>query len=126
MMIDESEIETDWSRGKKARVQGRFLKGPIPFAHLTVAAKLPGHALNVLLATYHQTALTGKEWVTLPKGLLSDLGVSRDAKSRALGHLQTAGIVEVKNDRGKPARVRLLELHSAVTILDGSETRLAP
>jgi hypothetical protein len=109
MMINESEIETVWSRQKKARIHGRFLKGPIPFTHLTAAAKLPGQALNVLLVTYHQTALTGKEWVTLPKGLLSDFGVSRDAKARALGHLQAIGVVTVQNEKGKPARVRLQE-----------------
>lgn len=108
-MIDESEIETDWSRAKRVRVQGRFLKGPIPFTHLSPAAKLPGRALNVLIAVYHQTALTQQEWVTLPKGLLSDLGIGRDAKSRALAHLHSAGLVEVRNDRGKPARIRLLE-----------------
>ena len=107
-MIDETEIETDWSLKKRGRVQGRFLKGPIPFIHLTAGAKLPGHALTVLLAIYHQTALTRKDWVTLPKGLLSELGVSRDAKSRALSNLETAGIVEVTNDRGRPSRVRLL------------------
>ena len=83
-MLDESEIETDWSRAKRARVQGRFLKGPIPFTRLCPAAKLPGRALNVFVAICHQTDLTQKEWVTLPKGLLCDLGVSRDAKSRAL------------------------------------------
>jgi hypothetical protein len=106
-MIEETEIETDWSRGKRRRVQGRFLKGPIPFAHLTVAARLPGHALNVLLAIYHQAALTRKAWVTLPKGLLTDLGVSRDAKSRALAHLHASGVVELEKAKGRPSRVRL-------------------
>ena len=106
-MLDESEIETDWSRAKRARVQGRFLKGPIPFTRLCPAAKLPGRALNVFVAICHQTDLTQKEWVTLPKGLLCDLGVSRDAKSRALAHLHGAGLIEVRNARGKPSRVRL-------------------
>jgi hypothetical protein len=115
-MMYESEIETNWSREKRARIQGRFLKGPIPFAHLCPAAKLPGRALNVLVAIYHQTALTRKEWVTLPKGLLADLGVSRDAKSRALTHLRAAGIIELRIDRGRPARIALRSLAQQTNI----------
>jgi hypothetical protein len=123
-MIDDTEIETNWSRQNRVRLKGRFLKGPIPFTHLAAAAKLPGQALKVLLAIYHQTALTGKMWVTLPKGLLLDLGVSRDAKSRALAHLSTAGIAEVRNHKGKPSRVRLSEVQAVVSIDELAEIRL--
>jgi hypothetical protein len=66
-----------------------------------------------LLAIYHQTALTGKAWVALPKGLLSDLGVSRDTKARALAHLRAAGIVEVRNEKGRPSSTRLSEVKVA-------------
>lgn len=106
-MTMEHEIETDWSRAKRVRIEGRFLKGPIPFTHLAAAARLPGHALTVLLAIYHQTALTRKDWVTLPKGLMSELGVSRDAKARALHTLQEAFLVTVERCKGKTARVML-------------------
>ena len=78
----ELEVETNWSRQKKTKIQGRFLKGPIPMAYIARAAKLPGQALSVYLALQHQTALARRQWVTLPKGLLAQLGVSRDAKSR--------------------------------------------
>jgi hypothetical protein len=106
-MIIEHEVETDWSRSRRARIEGRFLKGPIPFTHLAVAAGLPGHALTVLLAVYHQTALTRKDWVTLPKGLMSELGVSRDSKARALHALQEALLVSVERCKGRTARVML-------------------
>jgi hypothetical protein len=106
-MINECEIETNWSRGRRARIKGRFLRGPIPFTHLACAARLPGHALTVLLAIYHQTALTRKDWVTLPKGLMSELGVSRDSKARALHALQEAFLVSVERCKGRTARVML-------------------
>jgi hypothetical protein len=120
-MIDESEIDTKWSLERRGRIQGRFLKGPIPFTHLTAAARLPGHALAVLLTIYHQTALTRKASVTLPKGLLSDLGVSRDAKSRALSNLCAASIVEVRIDKGKTALARLRKLQPSVEMRGGAE-----
>jgi hypothetical protein len=106
-MFKEHEVETDWSRARKTRIEGRFLKGPIPFTHLAAAARLPGHALTVLLAVYHQTALTRKDWVSLPKGLLSELGVSRDSKARALHALQEASLVSVERCKGRTARVML-------------------
>ena len=108
-MINECEIETDWSRSRGSRIKGRFLKGPIPFTHLARAARLPGHALTVLLAIYHQTALTRKDWVTLPKGLMFELGVSRDSKARALHALQEASLVSVERCKGRTARVMLRE-----------------
>jgi DNA-binding GntR family transcriptional regulator len=43
----------------------------------------------------------------LPKGLLADFGVSRDAKSRALRELEAASLVRVKQVRGRAALVCL-------------------
>ncbi len=85
----------------------RFLKGPIPWAPLSVAARLPGRALAVFLAVHHRTALTGNATVTLPSGLLSGLGVGRDAKSRALRALEEAGLVSVERGNGRAARITL-------------------
>jgi hypothetical protein len=73
-----------------------------------VAARLPGQALAVFLAVHHRVALTGNASVTLPKNLLSDLGVTRDAKARALHALEQAALVAVERNSGKTARVRLL------------------
>ncbi len=110
----EAEVETDWSRARGARIHGRFLKGPIPFTHLAAAARLPGQALTVLLAIYHQTALTRKDWVTLPKGVMSELGVSRDSKARALHALQEASLVSVERCKGLTSRVMLQPVQSLV------------
>jgi DNA-binding MarR family transcriptional regulator len=71
------------------------------------AARLPGQALALFLALHHQTALTGKPIVTLPAKLLTDLGVSRDAKARGLKALEQAGLVYVSRSRGKAARIEL-------------------
>jgi len=103
----EREIETEVSRGFKRRHKGRFLKGPIPMPLIAAAAKLPGQSLALYLAVHHQTALAGKQQVTLPSGLLVEMGINRDAKARGLRHLENAGLIRVERVRGRSVRVSL-------------------
>jgi hypothetical protein len=107
--IIETEIETKVGQRKAERMQERFLKGPISMRHIARAARLPGQALSVYIALHHQTALTRQQWVTVPRGLLTQLGVSRDAKARALQQLEAAVLVQVERAKGKTARVRIAE-----------------
>jgi DNA-binding MarR family transcriptional regulator len=110
----ETEIQTKVGQRKAQRMQERFLKGPIPLRHIARAAKLPGQSLSVYIAIHHQTALTRREQVTLPKHLLTQLGVSRDAKARALKELHKAGLVQVEQHKGRASRVGLLAENSVV------------
>ena len=105
----EQEIETQWSKARRVASQAHFLKGPIPLEDIAVAAKLPGQALSTFLAIHHRAALTGCRSVTVPKGLLERLGISRDAKGRALHALAEASLIAVERDAGKTARVTLLD-----------------
>jgi hypothetical protein len=104
----ETEVETEALRRDKPRRSMRFLKGPIPMQEIATAAKLPGQSLAVLLAVHHQTTLTGKSMVTLPSGLLNDLGTNRDAKGRALRLLEEVGLIHVERSKGRAARVGLV------------------
>jgi len=106
--IKEIEIETNVGRRTMQRLNERFLKGPIPLRHIAKAAKLPGQSLAVYLAVHHRCALTRRDQVTLPKHLLSQLGVSRDAKARALKELCKAGLVALDRQKGRSSRVTLL------------------
>jgi hypothetical protein len=90
----EVEVETGVLRQRRARRSSRFLRGPIPVSQITTAARLPGKALALLLAVHHQIALTGKDAVTVPAGLLTELGVGKDAKTRGLRELEQAGLVD--------------------------------
>lgn len=103
----EREVQTRASRARANRIAGRFVKGPIPLPEIARAARLPGRALALFLAIHHQTALTGKRVVTLPKTLLADLGVDKDSKSRGLKLLQSVGLVELELVKGNAARVAL-------------------
>ena len=73
-----------------------------------MAARLPGQALAVFLAIHHRVALTGSSMTTLPKGLLVELGVSRDVKARALRDLERESLIAVERTIGRTARVKLL------------------
>lgn len=105
--IPEREIETEVSRGFKGRRKGRFLKGPIPMPLISTAAKRPGQSLALYLAIHHQTALTGKQLVTLPSSLLIEMGINKDAKARGLRQLENAGLIRVERVRGRSVRVSL-------------------
>ncbi len=85
----------------------RFLKGPIPWAWLTEAAKLPGHVLHIALALWFRAGVTRSETVVLTTMLLKELGVDRHAKYRALRQLEQAGLVSVAHQHGKNPHVTL-------------------
>jgi DNA-binding transcriptional ArsR family regulator len=105
--IKEIEIDTAAFRKARMRRHGRFLKGPILVREIAVAARLRGQALALFLAIHHQTQLAGKTAVTLPSGLLTQLGIGKDAKSRGLRQLEDAGLVRVERSKGRTARMSL-------------------
>ena len=109
-MIVATEVETAFAKRKQDRINARFLKGPILMQDIGAASRLPGQALSVLLALHHQTALTKKQWVTLPKGLLMQLGISRDAKARALQQLEAAALIRVVRPRVRQRVSALLRI----------------
>jgi DNA-binding transcriptional ArsR family regulator len=74
---------------------------------IAAAAQLPGKALAVYLAIRHRTDLTRKNAVKLPAGLMRDLGVSKDAKARALRQLEAAGMITVRRQDGQSPIIAL-------------------
>jgi DNA-binding MarR family transcriptional regulator len=107
------EVETAALRQAQARRARRFLKGPIPMPDIATAARLPGQALAVFLAVYHRTALTREPGVRLPRALMQELGVTKDAKARALRLLEAAGLIHVERSPGRQPNITLIHHHSA-------------
>lgn len=103
------EVETAALRRARQRRTGRFLKGPVPISDIAAAARLVGKALPVFLAIRHRTDLTRKNDVTLPAGLMRELGVSKDAKARALRQLEAIGLIIVERERGRSPIITLKE-----------------
>jgi hypothetical protein len=88
-----------------------FLRGPVPWAWLEQAARLPGKALALSLVLWREAGRKNRREVRLSLARVC-LGVSEQAARRALRQLAGAGLVFVRRLQG-----RSLE----VTINDGSD-----
>ncbi len=106
----EEEIEQLRGSFRRKRQKGRFLRGPFPWPQFRMASRLPGRAAIVWLLIHHQTRMTRKPEVTLPKGLLMDCGINRDTNQRALAALEHIGLISVIRSKGRSVRVSLIEL----------------
>jgi hypothetical protein len=86
----------------------RFLRGPIPWDWLSVAAGLPGKALQVGLAVWHLAGLKNAMTAELSRVPLENLGVTRQAGYRGLKALENAGLIKAERRRGCKTRVTIL------------------
>jgi hypothetical protein len=88
----------------------RFLKGPVPWLWLEIAARQPGQALHVAIFLWHRVGMERSPCVPFNLSRLAALGVSRHAASRGLKALQVARLVAVERRRGRPAMVTVLDV----------------
>jgi hypothetical protein len=84
-----------------------FLKGPIPWPWLVLAARLPGRALPVALLLWREAGCRRRRTVPfcLSRGL--KLGVTVGSARRALRRLEAAGLVRVRRLPGRGLEVTL-------------------
>jgi hypothetical protein len=86
-----------------------FLKGPIPWTWLQVAARLPGRALAVALVIWHLLGLRKSNTVRLAPSKARSLGLSPRVVRRGLAALEGAGLVAVDRHRGRGPDVTVLD-----------------
>ncbi len=84
-----------------------FVRGPIPWAWLTAAARLPGCALHVGIVLWLESGFRTSAVVALSQQRLRDLGVDRYAGYRGLLRLEQADLVDVRRRPGRLAVVTL-------------------
>lgn len=84
-----------------------FLKGPIPWAWLEKAARLPGKALAVGLVAWHLRGLRKTNNFRLEPSKVRSLGLSPRVARRGLKALENAGLVAVDRHRGRSPDVTL-------------------
>ena len=87
----------------------KFLKGPVPWDWLTLAAQLPGKALHVGVALWFWAGITYSREIALSVTRLAELGVGRHAAYRALKGLEKAGLVDVQRHPGRKPIVTVLD-----------------
>lgn len=94
---------------KLPRIQGEFLKGPIPLSWLSAAAALPGKApLSVGLAIWFEAGRRRALQVKLTTAIVQRFGLNRKAKYRGLLGLEKAGLVEVHRQPRRNPLVTIL------------------
>lgn len=96
---------------------GKFLKGPIPLNHLTLAAKAPGKALHVAVALWFFAGLRTTTQIKFPiRWLKTAFGMGRYTAYRGLAALERSGLVRVVRHRGRASVVTLLEVSNGKII----------
>src|SRR5688500_18820280 len=78
-----------------------FLHGPAPLAWLEAAASLPGKSLHAGVALWYAAGLTRSRSVPLSNISGLRFGLDRNAKYRALGWLEGAGLIIVERKFGR-------------------------
>lgn len=91
----------------KARRRGRFVP-PMPLDWFQKACRLKGKAPIVAAALWYRSRLARSVSVALGQAALAGFGVSRQAKYRALGELERAGLVSVDRRSRKSPEVTVL------------------
>lgn len=98
---------------KTRRVNGEFVKGPLPLNWLSSACKLRGKSpLTVALAILFEVGRRKSNQIVLTTAICERFGVNRKAKYRGLSALEAAGLILVNR---RPRK------NPIITVLDVSE-----
>jgi hypothetical protein len=118
------EIDPDWMRLPPSRTppllparrpprhrQGeKFLKGPVPWAWLDRAMRLPGKALHVALVLWKEAGCAKRRTVRLCLNGPLPGGLTRQSARRGLRQLAEVGLVTVRHLPGRGLEVTLAEV----------------
>jgi hypothetical protein len=107
--IPEVAIETEFTRGGRAKTRGQFIKGPLRLDDIAKAARLPRPCLAVYLLARYRADVTGQGVVSVPAPLRRRMEVSRYSYYRAVRYLAEAGLVTVDRQRGRSLRLTLVD-----------------
>jgi hypothetical protein len=107
----DAAIDPDGCRGKEQRPVGHQnqLRDPISSDWLTRAALLPGRSLQVAMALWSISGVTGLRCIPLSNLDVGRWGLSRSSKYRGLACLEEAGLVAVKRKLGRAPMVTMLD-----------------
>lgn len=108
----EGEV-TPKAPGRASRPQAltasAVLDARIPLAWLRRAACLPGRSLHVGIALWTLVGPKRPLIAPLPNVAVTDFGLDRNAKYRALAWLEGAGLISVERKLGQPPIICILE-----------------
>ena len=101
----------DMNRLPRHKTGEKFLKGPIPWNWLAMAAMQSGggRGLHVAIAIWLIAGIKNRRTIALSGTVLKDMGVKRNAAYRGLTALEGAGLVSVIRHHGRSPTVTILE-----------------
>jgi hypothetical protein len=100
----EHEIDIGLTRKP---LKGRFLKGPLPLNELLFVMRMPGKALALWGLIRYRCDVNRGDWATLPKNLLKEAGIGKQARAAALRNLEQAGLIQIERPKGYMLKVKL-------------------
>jgi hypothetical protein len=107
----DAAIDPDGSRSEEKPAVGQQNQLPDTSSSdwLTRAALLPGRSLQVAMALWSISGVTGLRCLPLSNRDVRRFGLDRNAKYRGLARLEEAGLVDVKRKLGRAPIVTILE-----------------
>lgn len=94
-------------RPPRHRAGEKFLRGPIPWRWVEIAAARPGKVLAVGLALWFEAGCRNARTVSVTLSRLARLGMSGQAAGRAVRELERVGLVTVERPPGRALVVTL-------------------
>jgi hypothetical protein len=114
MRLPASDLQALLSRSKTKPPRHRpgepFLRGPIPWRWLTLAARLRGSALHVGLTLWRESGIRKNRTLPFCLSHLAPMGLGVQAARRGLRALELARLVTVERSIGCGLKVTLQEL----------------
>ena len=92
----------------RRRINGHFVKGPIPLDWISKAAQLPGKSVNAGLACWYLMGLKKTHTFKLSNVVACEFGLNKDSKARSLKHLERAGLIRCTRTTGRSVVVEML------------------
>jgi hypothetical protein len=103
---------TPSTRPPRHRPKEPFLKGPIPWAWLDLASRLPGKALALGLVLWQSAGFHGRRTVHICLANSRALGLNKHSARRGIRALERASLVEVRHRPGRGLDVTILEVRA--------------
>jgi hypothetical protein len=95
-------------KDEKLIINGKFVKGPIPWSWLEKAAHVDSMALSTAWIIWFYYGVTGKRIFKFSNAHLETFNISRQAKSRVLKKLEAAGLIKITKAVGRSPIVEIV------------------
>lgn len=91
-----------------AKMNQRFIKGPIPIPWLVAAFTLTPSALKCAIALFYQRGLSGSDEFKIEPKRFRELGIEDTARRRGLRELEESGLIQLDKEQSKSPVANLI------------------